>query len=296
MRMNKFISIKELTSCLHKEQMNNNVHLDNVTTGFKQLDELIYGEALPSKLIVIGGRPAMGKTTFALNMAVKEAIDGVPVAYISTCLNERQLLSRALSIVRSASYDSSLSQRDIENSPALKFTSSPFFLYFNQDLTIDILISDLKQFVRQNDIKVVYVDYLQFIAYNEGFDDSDTIGKICFLLKKLAAEMQITIVAISELNRNLEHREGIDGKIPQLSDLRGSCVIEELADVVLMVHRPEYFGVLCDECGNDLHNLFEVIMSKNSFGHTGKVKLRFDKDSGRVCSWDDSQCLDSHKM
>lgn len=79
-------------------------------------------------------------------------------------------------------------------------------------MTIDILISDLKQFVRQNDIKVVYVDYLQFIAYNEGFDDSDTIGKICFLLKKLAAEMQITIVAISELNRNLEHREGIDGK------------------------------------------------------------------------------------
>ena len=219
----------------------------------------------------------MGKTTFALNMAVKEGIDGVPVAYISTCLNDRQLLSRALSIVRSASYDSSLSQRDIENSPILKFTSSPFFLYFNQDLTIDILISDLKQFVRQNDIKVVYVDYLQFIAYNEGFDDSDTIGKICFLLKKLAAEMQITIVAISELNRNLEHREGIDGKIPQLSDLRGSCVIEELADVVLMVHRPEYFGVLCDECGNDLHNLFEVIRAKILLAIQGKLNYVLTK-------------------
>lgn len=83
--------------------MNNNVHLDNVTTGFKQLDEFVYGEVLPSKLIIIGGRPAMGKTTFALNMAIKEAIDGVPVTYISTCLNGHQLLSRALSIVSSAS-------------------------------------------------------------------------------------------------------------------------------------------------------------------------------------------------
>lgn len=289
MRMNKFISIKELTSCLHKGQMNNNVHLDNVTTGFKQLDEFIYGEVLPSKLIIIGGRPAMGKTTFALNMAVKKAIDGVPVAYVSTCQNEQQLLSRTLSIVNSISNNPSFLQCNVDNLSASKLALSPFFLYCNQDLTIDILISDLKQFVRQNDIKVVYVDYLQFIAYNEGFDDSDTIGKICFLLKKLAAEMQITIVAISELNRNLEHREGVDGKIPQLSDLRGSCVIEELADVVLMVHRPEYFGVLCDEYGNDLHNLFEVIISKNSFGHTGKVKLCLNKDSGYLSSWDDYQ-------
>lgn len=287
MRMNKFISIKELTSCLHKEQMNNNVHLDNVTIGFEQLDEFIYGEVLPSKLIIIGGRPAMGKTTFALNMAVKEAIDGVPVAYISTCLNEYQLLSRALSIVSSASNDSPLSQRDTKDSPVSKLTSSPLFLSFNQDLTIDILIDEFKHFFRLNNIKVVYLDYLQFIAYNEGFSDSDIIGKICFLLKKLAAELQITVIAISELNRNLEHREGVDGKIPQLSDLRGSCVIEELADVVLMVHRPEYFGVLCDEYGNDLHNLFEVIISKNSFGHTGKVKLCLNKDSGYLSSWDD---------
>ena len=133
------------------------------------------------------------------------------------------------------------------------------------------------------------MDYLQFIAYNEGVDDGDTIGKICFQLKKLAAELQITVIAISELNRNLEHREGVDGKIPQLSDLRGSCAIEELADVVLMIHRPEYFGVFCDEYGNDLHNLFEVIISKNSFGHTGKVKLCLNKDNGYLSSWDDYQ-------
>ena len=231
----------------------------------------------------------MGKTTFALNMAVKEAIDGVPVAYISTCLNEQQLLSRALSIVSSASNDSSLSQRDIENSPVSKLTSSPFFLYFNQDLTADILIDELKYFIQQNNIKIVYLDYLQFIAYNDGFSDGDTIGKVCFLLKKLAVELQITVIAISELNRNLEHREGVDGKTPQLSDLRGSCAIEELADVVLMVHRPEYFGVLCDEYGNDLHNLFEIIISKNSFGNTGKIKLCLNKDSGYLSSWDDLQ-------
>ena len=92
MRMDKFISIKELTSCLHKEQMNDDAHLEFVTTGFKQLDEFIYGGLMSSKLIIIGGRPAMGKTTFALNMAVKVAIDGIPVAYISTCMDERLLL------------------------------------------------------------------------------------------------------------------------------------------------------------------------------------------------------------
>ena len=288
MRMDKFISIKELTSCLHKEQMNDDAHLEFVTTGFKQLDEFIYGGLMSSKLIIIGGRPAMGKTTFALNMAVKEAIDGIPVAYISTCLDERQLLSRALSIVSSASNDLSL-QNNIDDLNVAKFTSSPFFLYFNQDLTIDTLIVELKHFVRQNNIKVVYLDYLQFMAYNEGFSDSDNIGKVCFLLKKLSVELQITVVVISELNRNLEHREGMDGKIPQLSDLRGSCVIEELADVVLMVHRPEYFGVFCDEYGNDLHNLFEIIINKNSFGNTGKIKLCLNKNSGYLNSWNDYQ-------
>lgn len=284
--MDRIAHIKEFINRNYNDR--NVINSAAINTGFKDIDNIV-GGLIPGEFVVIGGRPAMGKTTFALNMAVKEAIDGVPIAYISTCLNEQQLLSRALSIVSSASNDSPLSQRDTKGSPVSKLTSSPLFLSFNQDLTIDILIDEHKHFIQQNNIKIVYLDYLQFIAYNEGFPDSDNIGKICFQLKKLAAELQITVIAISELNRNLEHREGVDGKIPQLSDLRGSCAIEELADVVLMVHRPEYFGVFCDEYGNDLHNMFEVIISKNSFGHTGKVKLCLNKDNGYLSSWDDYQ-------
>lgn len=280
--MNKIKHIAQLLKSIQDKNKNEYTYSYMTSFGFKQIDESV-GGFFPGEFVIIGGRPSMGKTTFALNMAVKEAIDGVPVAYISTCLNEQQLRSRALSIVSSASNNSPLSQHNIEDSPVSKLTSSHFFLYCNQDLTIDTLIGELKHSVRQNNIKVVYLDYLQFIAYNEGFSESDTIGKVCFMLKKLAVELGIIVIVISELNRNLEHREGVDGKTPQLSDLRGSCVIEELADIVLMVHRPEYFGVLCDEYGNDLHNLFEVIISKNSFGNIGKVKLRFDKDSGCVC-------------
>lgn len=284
--MDKIAHIKEFINRNYNDK--DVINSAAINTDFKDIDNIV-GGLIPGEFVVIGGRPAMGKTTFALNMAVRKAIGGVPVAYVSTCQNEQQLLSRALSIAGDTSGNPSSSQYDAEKSPLSELTASPFFLYFNQDLTIDALTGDLKQFVRQNDIKVVYVDYLQFIAYNEGFDANDTIGKICFLLKKLAVELQIIVIAISELNRNLEHREGVDGKIPQLSDLRGSCVIEELADIVLMVHRPEYFGVFCDEYGNDLHNLFEIIISKNSFGNTGKIKLCLNKNSGYLNSWNDYQ-------
>ena len=175
--MDKIAHIKEFIDRNYNDK--NVINSVAINTDFKDIDNIV-GGLIPGEFVVIGGRPAMGKTTFALNMAVKKAIDGVPVAYVSTCQNEQQLLSRTLSIVNSISNNPSFLQCNVDNLSASKLALSPFFLYCNQDLTIDILISDLKQFVRQNDIKVVYVDYLQFIAYNEGFDDSDTIGKICF--------------------------------------------------------------------------------------------------------------------
>lgn len=147
--MDKIAHIKEFINRNYNDK--DVINSAAINTDFKDIDNIV-GGLIPGEFVVIGGRPAMGKTTFALNMAVRKAIGGVPVAYVSTCQNEQQLLSRALSIAGDTSGNPSSSQYDAEKSPLSELTASPFFLYFNQDLTIDALTGDLKQFVRQNDI------------------------------------------------------------------------------------------------------------------------------------------------
>ena len=130
---------------------------------------------------------------------------------------------------------------------------------------------------------MLYIGYLQFIVDSQGFfPGRDMVGEVCFLIKKLAMKLHIPVVLLSGQNRGVEHREGAEGKKPQLTDLYGSSKIEELADVVLMVHRPEYFHVFVDMDGRDLRGLFEVMAAKNARGPVGEVCLHLDALSGSL--------------
>ena len=126
-------------------------------------------------------------------------------------------------------------------------------------------------------MKLIIIDYLQLMnASGASFGSrQEEVSTISRSLKGLAKELDIPIIALSQLNRGVESREGIEGKRPQLSDLRESGAIEQDADIVCFIHRPEYYKIFQDEKGNDLHGVAEIIIAKHRNGAVGDVRLRF---------------------
>ena len=138
-------------------------------------------------------------------------------------------------------------------------------------------------------MKVIIIDYLQLMnasgmSYGSRQEEVSTISRS---LKGLAKELNIPIIALSQLNRGVESREGIDGKRPQLSDLRESGAIEQDADMVCFIHRPEYYKIYQDEKGNDLRGMAEIIIAKHRNGAVGDVLLRFRGEYARFQNPDD---------
>jgi replicative DNA helicase len=131
--------------------------------------------------------------------------------------------------------------------------------------------------VREHGVKLIIIDYLQLMnASGASFGSrQEEVSTISRSLKGLAKELDIPIIALSQLNRGVESREGIEGKRPQLSDLRESGAIEQDADIVCFIHRPEYYKIFQDERGNDLRGLAEIIIAKHRNGAVGDVRLRF---------------------
>ena len=222
--------------------------LTGISTGFTQLDKITAGWQ-PSDLVIIAGRPAMGKTSFALSLAKNIAIDNrVPVAFFSLEMNNVQLVNRLLSNVCSISGSKILSGQldpsDWErfDNNLRKMDGAPIYVDDTPGLSVFELRTKARRLVREHGIKVLMVDYLQLMnangmRFNSRQEEVSTISRS---LKGLAKELNIPVLALSQLNRTVEQRDGIEGKRPQLSDLRESGAIEQDADLVLFVHRPEY--------------------------------------------------------
>ena len=156
-------------------------------------------------------------------------------------------------------------------------------------LSVFELRTKARRLVREHDVKVIIIDYLQLMnasgmSYGSRQEEVSTISRS---LKGLAKELNIPIIALSQLNRGVENREGIDGKRPQLSDLRESGAIEQDADMVCFIHRPEYYKIYQDEKGNDLHGMAEIIIAKHRNGAVGDVLLRFRAEYARFQNPDD---------
>ena len=154
---------------------------------------------------------------------------------------------------------------------------APVFLDDTPSLSVHELRTRASRLVREHQIKLIIVDYLQLMNASGLIFDShkDEIGVITRSLKALAKELNIPIIAFSQLNRSVENREGIEGKRPQLSDLRDSGSIEQDADMICFIHRPEYYKIFQDDKGNDLHGMAEIIVAKNRDGKTGDARLKF---------------------
>ena len=257
--------------------------LTGVPTGYVKLDEKTSGWQ-SSDLVIIAGRPAMGKTSFALSLAKNIAVDnGIPIAFFSLEMNNVQLVNRLISNVCEIPGNKMLNGQlsddewDRLDKKVGLLESAPLYIDDTPGLSIFELRTKARRLVREKGVKIIMIDYLQLMNANGMRFGSrqEEVSKISQSLKGLAKELDIPILALSQLNRTVENREGLEGKRPQLSDLRESGAIEQDADMVLFVHRPEYYHILTDEKGNDLRGMAQIIIAKHRKGATGDVLLTF---------------------
>lgn len=268
---------------LESKKLNNNEGITGVPSGFKELDALTGGWQ-KTELVIIAARPGMGKTAFVVSAMRNAAVDHQrPVAIFSLEMSSTQLMLRMISA--EAELDSeklrkgTLQQHEWEqlHHRITKLSSSNIFIDDTPALSILELRAKCRRLKAQHDIQMVIIDYLQLMTGDAGSGVSNSreqeIATISRSLKNLAKELEVPVIALSQLSRAVETRGG--NKRPQLSDLRESGSIEQDADMVMFLYRPEYYKIMEDENGNSTEGVGEVIIAKNRAGITETVQLRF---------------------
>ena len=288
--------IKQALDVISKAAQNTD-GLTGVPTGYHKLDDITSGWQA-SDLVIIAGRPAMGKTSFALSMAKNIAADyNVPMAFFSLEMSNVQLVNRLISnvceIQGSKILNGQLHQDEWErlDKRINKLMDAPLYIDDTPGLSVFELRTKARRLVREHGVKIIMIDYLQLMNANGMRFSSrqEEVSTISRSLKGLAKELDVPILALSQLNRGVESREGLEGKRPQLSDLRESGAIEQDADMVLFVHRPEYYHIYQDDSGHDLHGMAQIIIAKHRKGATGDVLLTFRGEFTRFENPDDGR-------
>ena len=290
--------IKEAFANIQKAAANED-GLTGISTGFCKLDEITSGWQ-PSDLIIIAGRPAMGKTSFALSMTkVIVSNHKIPMAFFSLEMSKVQLVNRLISncceIEGSKILNGQLhpDEWDRLDKRINSLLGAPLYIDDTPGLSVFELRTKARRLVREHGIKVIMIDYLQLMNANGTQFNSrqEEVSVISRSLKGLAKELDIPIIALSQVNRGVENREGLEGKRPQLSDLRESGAIEQDADMVLFVHRPEYYHIYQDDNGRDLKGMAQIIIAKHRKGATGDVLLTFRAEFTRFEDPSDNKLL-----
>ena len=243
----------------------------------------------------------MGKTAFVLSMAKNMAVDySTPVAMFSLEMSNLQLVNRLISNVCELESEKiksgQLSQPEWDNLMARtkRLYSAPLYVDDTPSLSVFELRTKARRLVREHGVKIIIIDYLQLMnASGMKFGSREQeVSTISRSLKGLAKELDIPIIALSQLNRSVETRDDKHGKRPQLSDLRESGAIEQDADIVCFIHRPEYYTKSSEDAeGKDIRGLAEFIIAKHRSGSVGDVKMRFRGQFARFENWDESYNL-----
>ena len=264
-----------------------------IPSGFTKIDSLTLGWQ-HSDLIIIAARPSMGKTAFVLSMARNIAIDHERgVAFFSLEMSAQQLMLRL--IVAESGLDSqSVRNGKLNNDQWTHLIHSveplrgaPLFIDDTPALSIFEFRSKARRLKTQYDIQLIIIDYLQLMTGTQETrgNREQEVAFISRSLKAIAKELNIPVIALSQLNRSVESRGG--SKRPQLSDLRESGAIEQDADIVAFIHRPEYYGLTVDENNEPTMGMAEIIVAKHRNGATDTVKLRFRKEQARFLDYDE---------
>ncbi|MCE7060404.1 replicative DNA helicase [Dyadobacter sp. CY343] len=278
------------------QKKNNKDGLTGVPSGFSALDRLTSGWQ-KTELMILAARPGMGKTAFVVSSLRNAAVEfNMPVAIFSLEMSSVQLVNRLISAEAEIDSDKirkgSLAPHEWEqlHHRIHRLTNAPIFIDDTPALSILELRAKCRRLKAQHDIQMIVIDYLQLMTGDTGGKGAGNreqeIAMISRSLKNLAKELDVPVIALSQLSRAVETRGG--EKRPQLSDLRESGSIEQDADMVLFLYRPEYYGITEDEAGNSVAGIGEVIVAKNRAGSLDTVQLRFigkytkftDLDSG----------------
>ena len=262
-----------------------------VPTGFGDLDEMTSGFQ-PADLIIVAARPSMGKTAFTLNIAQHAAIEhNVPVAFFSLEMSKESLVQRM--ITSEARIDAQRLRKGMlrdDDFPRLAraagiLSSAPVWIDDTPGITILEMRSKARRLKADAGVGMVIVDYLQLMAGPAGVESrQQEVSQISRGLKALAKELNVPVVALSQLSRAPEQRTG-DNKRPQLSDLRESGAIEQDADLIMFLFRQEFYDGPTDKDGNSLEGKAEVIVGKQRNGPIGLVNLFFHKQYTRFESY-----------
>ncbi len=281
-------SIKQLESLKDKKD-----GLTGVPSGFTEMDRITSGWQ-PSDLVIIAARPAMGKTAFVLSLTRNAALIGKKkIAVFSLEMSSIQLTNRLIAAEAELSSEK-LKKGKLESHEwqqlihkVGKLSEAGIFIDDTPALNVFELRAKCRRLKAQHDIDMVVVDYLQLMV---GSSDSkgngnreQEIGTISRALKSIAKELNVPVLALSQLSRAVETRGG--NKRPQLSDLRESGSIEQDADMVLFIYRPEYYGFLQDEENNNTEGLAEIIIAKHRNGAVGSVKLKYIGEYVKFADW-----------
>lgn len=253
--------------------------ITGIASSFGQLDEMLTGFQ-PGEMIILAARPSMGKTAFALNIAEHVAVDcKIPTAVFSIEMGKQQLSERLLSS-RSGVDSQKLRRGQIENDwgvlqdVAGELAESPMYIDDTPSLSVLELRSKARRLASQHDIQLIVIDYLQLMSAPGADNRQNEVGQISRGIKALARELHVPVLCLAQLNRNPDSRES---KVPMLSDLRESGSIEQDADVVMMLHREEYYHKEPEwaEENPGLVGMAQVIIVKQRNGPTGVVPLKF---------------------
>jgi len=269
-----FQAIQEL-----QEKKNHKDGLTGIPTGFSKLDRVTSGWQ-KSDLVIIAARPGMGKTAFIVSALRNASVDfNYPVAIFSLEMSSLQLVNRLISA------EAELESEKIKKGNLAEFewqqlvhktnrlSSAPIFIDDTPALSILELRAKCRRLKAEHNIQMVVVDYLQLMKGEMGGNREQEIASISRSLKGVAKELSIPVIALSQLSRGVETRGG--DKRPQLSDLRESGSIEQDADIVMFLYRPEYYKITVDEEGLPTQGLAEVIIAKHRNGSLENVKLKF---------------------
>lgn len=263
-----------------------------IPSGFTELDRITNGFQ-KSDLIILASRPGMGKTALALTLARNMAVmHDKAVAVFSLEMSSVQLVTRLISAESQLTSDK-LRKGDLKehewqqlNTKIRRLEEAKIFIDDTPSLSIFELRAKCRRLKAQNDIQMVFVDYLQLMVGtqdNKGNREQE-ISQISRSLKALAKELDIPVMALSQLSRAVETRAG--SKKPILSDLRESGAIEQDADIVVFIYRPEYYGLSEDDNEASTEGLAIINIAKHRNGALGDVQLRFIKDFAKYVDFD----------
>jgi len=271
--------------------------LSGVPSGFTSVDRVTLGWQ-PSDFIIVAGRPSMGKTAFVLTMARNMAVDHkIPVAFFSLEMSSIQLIKRLMVSETGLESDkirggSKLAPYEWEqlNRRINDLSNAPLYIDDTPSPSIYEFRSKARRLVQMKGVKVIIIDYLQLMTGPPELRSMREleVSTISRSLKAIAKELNVPVIALSQMNRFVELRTGRD-KRPQLSDLRESGALEQDADLVLFIHRPEKYGITQDENNASMVGIAEIIIAKHRNGEVRDLKMRFRDSEAKFLDLNDPE-------